>query len=115
VVSSAMRDHLDSLTGVQVRYFPFPSDPRFFLAFPDMLIRVEKESNAIRSEGYCPLCRRVTWSGFGSEHSPLPKDFILGALPFENSAGAHPLWIACEDVVNSLKKATLKGIEIHPY
>jgi len=116
IVSSNMRGVLDALDKVKVRYFPFPSDSRFFVAFPDELIPVDKDNKAFRVEGGCCVeCKRVRECVFGSELYPLRSDFVLGALLFERVTNVSPLWIGCENIVTSLKRAKLKGLEFHPY
>lgn len=116
IVSENMRRFLDSLDKVKVRYFPFPSDSRFFVAFPDEMIPVTADNKAFRVEGgWCPVCNRARECVIGSELHPLRSDFVLGALLFETVANVSPMWIVCEKVVDSLKQAKLKGLEFHPY
>src|SRR5262249_43289539 len=94
---------------------PFPADDRFFVAFPKLLIPVSPENKAFRTEGLCPECNRVRNCVIGSELYPLRDDFLLGAFLFECATNVTPLWIVCEEVVQLLKKAKLKGLELHPY
>lgn len=116
IVSDTMRRVLDGLDNVAVRYFPFPSNARFFVAFPDEMVLSEENNKAFRVEGgCCSKCRRVSESVFGSELFPFRSDFVLGALLFERTTNVAPMWIGCEKVVESLKQAKLKGLEFHPY
>lgn len=115
IVSSGMRSLLESASNIEIWYFPFPSDDRFFVAVPKEMIPVGKGNKAFRTEGVCGKCNRVKECVFGSDLYPLRSDFVLGAFLFECATNVTPLWIVCEHVVQSLKKANLEGLEFHPY
>lgn len=115
IVSRETRLVLDSINHVNIRYYPFPSDPKFFFALPENLIPVTTDNAAFRTEGYCSRCKRVGSCTLGPELYLLPADFVIGAFLFECETNVTPLWLACEHVVISLKRAKLKGLEFHPY
>ena len=115
IVSLGCRSFLETCDNARIRYFSFPSDSRFFVAVPEILIPIEKDNKAFRTEGFCAKCGRFRNVLIGTELFPLPSDLLVGAFMFENAKSLSPVWLISEVIVQKLKTSKLKGFEFHPY
>jgi hypothetical protein len=111
IVSAGFRSFLDSCQATGIKYYDLPSDERFFVAFPEVLFRLEQHPAAFRTEGHCQTCGRPSWSGFGSDLFPVPDGLETGALMFEGG----PMLVVSERIADRVAKAKIKGPELHPY
>jgi hypothetical protein len=119
VVSKKCRNVLEGIEGMNVRFFPLPKDPTFFVVFPCEKLSVSKKvvvdgnssTDVLRAEGpRCTKCKRFSVMMISLELvKPLPVVFgavILDGWPIQ---GNREAWFASDAVRLAVKAAKLKG------
>jgi hypothetical protein len=122
VVSSRMKKVLESITGVEVRFFQLPEDPNFWVLYPVKLFKPPKSTRfygpterpregdvfQIRSKA-CTGCGRyveVTWR---EEWFRVPRPVKLAGVFLDRTPTASIIPIVDDEVRLALRKAKLSG------
>ena len=125
LVSSKTKTALETVPGLEARFFSFPSSPERFVMFPVRPIYppregriftpieppVEGEPFQLRSHP-CKKCGRFRELTFQSQWFTVPTGVVLAGILLESPRCPLISWIGSQEVVNAIKTNDLKGWRI---
>jgi hypothetical protein len=121
IVSAGSRDVIASIPHADVRFFPLPADPDYFLMYPTHIIEPPGRMKACvghfppeEGEAFCSLtkrcktCRRRSVR-FSEKNFHVPDDLVVGAVRLVVQGPVCYSWIGNQEASATLRTAKLKG------
>jgi len=112
IVSARLRSLLERIEPVEMSFFPFPDDERYYAALPNVVYPAVQGDPAFRMFRQCAQCgrwREVVW---GTMPPPMDRECQIGMFQLEKPLGIMSIWVVTDCVASSLKnyRPRLKGL-----